>query len=181
MLLYHLEVFFVKNLLFSIKALLLFVLLVSLTGAVVIAQPASQPNTENYWTINGCWISINAHANVDMGQVSDFSPGDILDNTGNNVEVKSNCQGYTVDVEATQFSLPTGHPDASGTAITDFAIQGGDYTSYQPFTGLNSSIEMATVSIPGKTDLSMDYQYTFDMNDVPGDYRVYLTYTASTL
>lgn len=169
-----------KNLTLSIKSLFLFVLLVSLVGSAALGQPASQPNTENFWTVGGCWISINAHADVDMGSASNFTPGDVLDDTGNNVEVKSNCHGYSVDVEATQFSLPTNHPDAPDTAITDFAIQGGDYTSYQSFTGINSSIEMATISNPGKTDLTVDYQYTFDLNDVPGDYRVYLTYTAST-
>lgn len=123
-----------KNLSLSIKSLLLFVLLVSLVGSTALGQPVHEPSTEAYWTINDCWISIDAHANVDMGQISDFSPGDPLEADENNVEVKSNCKGYTVDVSATQFSLPSDHLDDSGTAITDFAIQGGDYTSYQSFT-----------------------------------------------
>lgn len=169
-----------KTLSLTFKTLLLFIFFVSLVGSTALGQPVHEPNTENYWTVNGCWISLVAHPNVDMGQASDFSPGDTLDDSGNNVEAKSNCLGYSVDVEATQFSLPSAHPDDPNTAITDFAIQGGDYTSYQSFNGLNSSIEMATISSPGKTDLTMDYQYTFDINDVPGDYRVYLTYTATT-
>lgn len=139
------------------------------------------------WEIEGCDISITA-SDVDFGKVSISVPGSIDTESGGytgqpEVEVESTCS-YTlsVSVEADSFDLPDDHPESAAIAITDFAVKGGDIGSYNSFDGLGSdhSKPVEDAGTVGTTTFQMDYQYTFDYKDVAGDYKVVLTYTASS-
>ncbi len=178
-----------KNSLLSFNSILLIVLLVGILGASAVQVESATGNNEVYWTLQGCWINLNINAvdgstNIDLGTTTAYSPGDVLNNGGNSqrVQVITNCnQGYTVEVEATQFDLPTAHTVAPGGAITDFGIMDENtMTSYVSLAGLNTSEQLANKPNAATTNLDMLYQYELDSEDVPGDYRVYLQYTAST-
>ncbi|MCF7876244.1 hypothetical protein K9M06_04230 [Candidatus Bipolaricaulota bacterium] len=150
-------------------------------------SPSDQ--TEVYWNVTGgCWLNLSAHTNLDLGSYSQIDVGSSINSEGTapgqkKVQVKTNCPSYDLQVKATQFDLPNNHGNDQSTAIQDFALKAdqGSITSYTAFSGLDSNLLLDdNGSGPNTTNYTMDYQYTWDENDVPGSYRVHLTYTAST-
>lgn len=150
-------------------------------------SPSDQ--TEVYWEVTGgCWLNLSAHDNLDLGAYDQIDVESSINSEDKGegqkkVQVKTNCESYDLQVEAAQFELPNTHGDDQSTAIQDFALKAdqGSITSYTEFTGLDSELTVDDDgSGPNTTNYKMNYQYTWDENDVPGNYRVHLTYTAST-
>jgi hypothetical protein len=145
------------------------------------------------WDLEACEISVTAStSDVDFGTVNDSSGSlKTADNDAEysgqpQVKVDSNCS-FDLQVSPSSFELPSGHADIGNkdTAIGDFSIKGGNKTDissgYQAFSGMS---ETKTVKSGGQASgtsvFNIDYEYEFDNKDIIGDYKVILSYTASS-
>lgn len=170
---------------------------VMITVLLGMGVSAEQASTNVYWGYTGCIISLTVHGGNDIDLGIPTSIGQVLSSTDNGVSVVNSCTGgVEVSVESSAVSDPyndgtdgdlpdlVGSPhsvfdnfelyahDATGT----FTITGA--TTFTNFSGLNTSITLGSSINPSTIHLDMDYQYTIDTSDVPGDYSVTLLYTA---
>ncbi|MBS3789111.1 hypothetical protein KGY79_13075 [Candidatus Bipolaricaulota bacterium] len=140
------------------------------------------------WTIGGCWVDFSVHADVDLGVTT--GTDEVLEETGNQMTVKTNCRGVDVEVEAVEAgtSTPAGF---TGNLLEDFEWRAetssavftldGSAGSYGNFTSFGSGSSQLVGSTPNAANFTFttDYRYTTDFEDVPGNYQVELMYTVS--
>ena len=150
------------------------------------ATEISSTNAEVSWELVGCWAELNWTGGDNyakyLGSINNYSDGtEIVSQSDHNLQARTNCRGYTVDVEAMAFDLPAGHLEVPETAVERFGLTIDDWTNYKFFTdGFNVEKNMVTSSNAGTTNFDILYKYTTSVSDVSGDYTVYLKYTMST-
>lgn len=141
-----------------------------------------------------CWITMTVHADVFLGTITGV--GQVLPSTGNTISINNNCtNGISLTVEPTAVTdpydttsdgvLPNGASVfddfewKASNASSGFTIAPGK-DSYTTFSGLNDDQDVGSSSNPANITVDIDYRYTSDINDVPGDYDVTLEYTATS-
>jgi len=154
-------------------------------------------DTDIYWNIETCWVCLHVHGNIDLGSAQEQDK--VLEATGNKVGMCTNCAGGVdlvveptavldpYDTTGTTFdgNLPNGASvfdhfmwKASG-STTNFTVASGA-GSYQGFSALNDEKNVGSTGGPAHfAGVEIDYKYTTDSNDVPGNYSVTLLYTAT--
>jgi len=170
------------------KSLILLVAFLMIGGVLVSgATEIASNNAKVSWKLEGCWAELNWRGGDNsikwLGNISNYGIGtEVTSNADtHDLQARTNCRGYTVDVEATNFDLPTGHLDVPGTAIYDFRLTIDNWSDYKFFTdGFNVEKNMVTSSNAGTTNFDILYKYVVDEYDVSGDYVVHLKYTMST-
>ena len=163
------------------KSLLLLVG-VLLLGSVGLAAQV-QESTDVFWTIEGCWITLKVHDDVDLGSISGpWSEGDYTEDTdGNRIEILTNCSDWMLSL-ARDWDPPSGY---SGDGLADFYTwfvdNGGGYHSIADgWDKPNNGEGDIAKGLPGLHWFEMGYRYVLDYDDIPGDYKVTLTYTVTT-
>ena len=162
------------------KSLLLLVG-VLLLGSVGLAAQV-QESTDVFWTIEGCWITLKVHDDVDLGTISGpWNEGDYIEDTERNrIEIRTNCSDWMLSL-ARDWDPPSGY---TGDGLTDF------YTWFVDHSGAYHSIASGWDSpnngegdiakgLPGLHRFDMGYRYVLDYDDIPGTYTVTLTYTVT--
>lgn len=141
-------------------------------------------DTHVFWTIGECWIALTVHGDVDLGTVTGvFSEGDTIEDTDyNRIQVKTNCMTWTLVVTREWTSAPVGY---AGDELVDFyqwvVNQGGNPNhTIVMSTATNEGGTVATGEKPGEHWFDMGYRYVLDLDDIPGDYTVTLTYTVTS-
>ena len=169
------------------KALILLVVSLFLLSPIAYsATEIASTNAEVSWKLVGCWAELNWKGGDNyakyLGTINNYSYGtEITSQNDHNLQARTNCRGYTVDVEATAFDLPAGHLETPETAVERFGLTIDDWTNYKFFTdGFNVEKNMVTSSNAGTTNFGILYKYITNISDVSGDYTVYLKYTMST-
>lgn len=169
------------------KALILLVVsLFLLSPMAYSATEIASTNAEVSWELVGCWAELNWTGGDNyakyIGSIESYSDGtEIVSPSDHNLQARSNCRGYTVDVEATAFDTPDGHLEAPEAAVERFGLIIDDWSDYKFFTdGFDVEKNMVTSSNAGTTNFDILYKYITSISDVSGDYTVYLKYTMST-
>ncbi|MFP4507775.1 MAG: hypothetical protein ACLFO4_02785 [Candidatus Acetothermia bacterium] len=175
-------------------------LLLSLTLGIValpfgayaqVGDPAPVDDTTIvYWNVGECWVDFAAHSDVNLGIATGMD--EVLEVTGNQMSVRTNCKGVDVTVEALDPSTSnTTTPNGfTGDILEDFewmaATGSNNFTlaanagSYGSFSGFDNPQNVGSTSNAATFNFTADYRYTTDFEDVPGDYKVELEYTVST-
>ena len=137
------------------------------------------------WLVEGCWLVLNVHPEVDLGVASAevfLTLGYLEDVTDNPIVVITNCADWELQAELS-WTPPPDYP-ADGNGLADFhwwviSGSGPGLLSYQGSSAHSGGGEVARGSGPGETLLLMGYRYDLDLNDVPGEYQVLILYTAT--
>lgn len=136
----------------------------------------------------GCWINLdvsNEYLIAPAGGTTYnvWEPGQTIGGDGHTPR-------YNLYVKSTGFDIPTGHKSEwnTETPYKDFEFRaevtsGGvssQITGYKAFDSLNTDETILSTSNARTTHTDMYYRYNLDNLDVPGQYTMNLTYTAST-
>jgi hypothetical protein len=162
----------------------LFVLLIAAVTVVglSIGSWAANPQDVNVnWDVNG-WIILyvpSTDREVTLGTVdgSQYNPETetwtaITDGIPHSAYVISNSvNGFTLTVSAAN---DIGYEVAD---LSRFQMQGGDLSSWTGSLNGTQIMARSSAGISGVTDLK--YQYVPSWEDVPGNYQVIVTYTAT--
>ena len=161
-------------------------------------------SAEVTWSLQGCWVAIEAHEDVNLATDFILTPGATIDSTDvgggqKRVHTESTCPGgYTVSVTANSFPQNPA-VDGPNSAIEDFDVNLSNYSSnstvssllsgWGGFNDIGDSIDVGTVdssdfrgnmnNINGSW-WEMNYRYNLDGDDRAGDYRVELDYTVTS-
>jgi hypothetical protein len=178
-----------KRILFSVLALFL-VGVGSLAGACPPGLNCSESGSGSVnvsWTIQGCWVVLCLHQDIDLGLVTSFHPGDeLVDEDNNRLMVITNCKGWAILAQVTDIITP---PGFAGDVPQDFywkVERWGtgevlhDWDSLANRDMVSSPFTIETVSNPGTRNYNIGYKYILDEADIQGDYQVTFTYTATT-
>lgn len=175
------------------KKLILSLIIISL----IIIPVSAESNVNVKWNLAGCWISLNTPAEYLIAPIGGttynvWEPGQIIGGDSldpHEIEVKTSCKGYNLNVKATSFNLPDQHKSNwySENTIEDFQLKGEVITSgtssstpdWFNFVGYNNDKEILSIGNPRTTITNMYYRYHLDENDVEGQYVVTLVYTVS--
>lgn len=138
--------------------------------------------TSAFWNVPGCWITLEVHDPADLGTIT--GPGQVIESTGNPVALLTNCSEWVLNIMATDVSAPI----SADMVLEDFEWRVGECPpgvkcqhAYTNFSGLNQEMLVAEPKNEvHEAEFGIDYRYTSDMNDLPGDYRVDLVYTVTT-
>jgi len=161
------------------------VMLVGAWGLLVEAAGEKQEAANIAWLVEGCWLVLNVHPEVDLGVASAevfLTLGYLEDVTDNPIVIITNCADWELQASLSWTPPPT-YP-ADGDGLTDFhwwviSGSGPGLISYQGSEAHSGDGEVARGSGPGETLLLMGYRYDLDLNDVPGQYQVLILYTAT--
>ncbi|KUK26178.1 MAG: hypothetical protein XD60_1673 [Acetothermia bacterium 64_32] len=150
-------------------------------GPAGIAAEAQQ-SAEVFWSIEGCWITLEVHDDVDLGTVSGpWEPGEYIEDTdGNRIEIVTNCEDWVLEVSR-DWAPPSGY---SGDGLEDFYIWfvdhgGDDHSIANGWDDPNNGEGDIAKGLPGTHWFDMGYRYVLDYDDIPGTYTVTLTYTVT--
>ena len=171
-------------------SLALLVLLV-MGGTWALAESKSKSTSVGWSMGSSCWITMTVHNAVDLGTPT--GEGQIVGSTGNTITINNNCKGGiklkvkadgVVDPYATtnDGDLPNGASVFDhfkwlvSSSSSGFTVETGK-NIYTVFSGLNVEETVGASSNPAHLTVDIDYQYTTDVNDVPGAYNVTLLYT----
>ncbi len=166
----------------KLQVLSLTLLLVGLLALGSGLAAEESQGTSALWSVEGCWIKLEVHSPANLGTIT--GPGQVIESTGNPVALTTNCGKWVLEIEATDVKAPISAEEV----LEDFEWRVGECPSgvtcqdtYVNFPGLN---ERMTAAEPKheifEAKFGMDYRYTSDMHDLPGDYRVELLYTVTT-
>lgn len=163
-----------------LSSLLLGVLLL---GSVELAFGVQQ-STHVSWTINGCWITLEVHGEVNLGTVSGpWNAGDYIEDTdGNRIEIKTNCSSWVLTLSSRDWAPPSGYP-YPGDGLADFYTRvvkdGGNHSIDDGWKVPNNGVGDIATGGRGHHWFYMGYRYVLDYDDIPGNYTVTLTYTVT--
>lgn len=159
------------------------ILLISLSGQSI----TESKDVVVYWNIGPCWISLQAHPNLDLGDgtIQDFKPGDVIkDAKKNKVKVQTNCQGFTLQAEVDSTTTPSGF---AGDIFEDFYWKVERWGTsqvivpWQSITGMDTTaVTIETTTNPGTKLYNAGYKYFLDQQDIEGHYQVEFTYTVTS-
>jgi len=162
---------------------LLFLLLGGLLLGTVGFATDVQQSADVYWNIDGCWIVLGVHGDVDLGTVSGpWDEGDYIQDTdGNRILVITNCHDWKLSVSRA-WDPPSGY---SGDGLTDFYAwvvddNGASHSVAPGWDSPNNGEGDIAKGLPGLHWFDMGYRYVLDYDDIPGTYTVTLTYTVTT-
>jgi len=172
-----------------VKRLFTFAVALLLVGMVLpgtwAREEGQSGQTEVSWSVNGCWLSLKVHGDVDLGTIT--APGQVLEDTsGNEVSLRTNCtNGYVLAVQAADAFIPAGF---EGDILADFAWKvvkvSGNVNEYQDtyttFSNFGEELKVGASERPGVAHFQMAYRYISDDEDIPGDYSITLLYTATS-
>ncbi|MFQ5795517.1 MAG: hypothetical protein ACE5JP_10775 [Candidatus Bipolaricaulia bacterium] len=134
------------------------------------------------------WAQIAIHGAISLGIIdetiySGATPGgggsfQALESTANNVFIITNDpDGWTLQIEMTAKTEPVGF---TGDLLADFQWRGGDQAIYTSFAALSTPMTVATTTSQGSQVYNIDYRYTGDTDDIPGNYSDTLQFTVTT-
>lgn len=148
-------------------------------------QEAVEGKANIAWAVEGCWLVLNVHPEVNLGVASAevfLTVGYLEDVEDNPIVVITNCADWELQTTLS-WTPPPDYP-AEGDGLADFhwwvvSATGPGLLSYQGAPENAGNGQVAQGQGPGKVTLLMGYRYDLDLDDVPGQYQVLLVYTAT--
>jgi len=155
------------------------------------------------WEIEGCSVALQVHDSIDeaFDFGNDWTPGNSAENSDEDVYTESNCPGYELQVEATdwnpsddsvndtlgnfEFWVNDASTDSDATVDVSIDSEGTVFDSEDSAKTLGNvdGVDMASGGGFDDNDYSttweMSYKYTLSTNDAPGDYSIDLSYTVT--